>query len=472
MAANDAGLLLPNGQTVFFRHGFDKIKSGNVGIDASGKEAWFWPTEGYGVHALYSARPYFVSQVVSEFGIIGAETAPVGDLGTVFVTHDNVGSWNVWTGDGILASRIFLDIRDGRRQAWSMREHQRGLDLSLVTAGQEHFSGYFCRSQTDNKYYVVAGHNHASVVEVQGLDQFKRFTQPLEVKAEDVRAAQEWDQVRQSRVLYQRAPLITCARLTKAPLLDGSVDDWSETPSAVMGESGDAAFWMGYDDKNLYVAWRIRGHGPLKNNGNDWHRIFKTGASVDLQIGTNPDAPLARKGPAEGDARLVMTLQNGAPRAVFYRPNEPGAPKALAWETHTMVFRTEFDRVEEAKDVTLVASPLDPREGAGYAVEASIPLARLGLTPKPGLRLKMDWGFLETGADGNEVLQRNYWANQSAQIISDEASEAQLYPELWGYVLFTDRATSQLERLGFDNVLEGGKDKKMSDEEVLDMLNK
>lgn len=468
---NDAGLLLPSGQTVYFRHGSEKARCGNVGMDASGNETWFWSTEGYGVHALYSAKPYHASQVVSEFGIIGAELAPVGDLGAVFVTHDNVGSWNVWTADGILASRIFLDIRDGRRQAWSMREHQRGLDLSLVTAGQEHFNGYFCRSQTDNKYYVVAGHNHASVVEVQGLDQFKRFTRPLEVKAEDVRAAQEWDQARQSRVLYQRAPLIRCARMA-APQVDGSLADWPEAPAAGIGESGGAAFWMGYDDKNLYAAWKIVGHGPIKNVGNDWHRLFKTGAAVDLQIGANPEAPLGRKGPAEGDARLVLTLQNGSPRAVFYRPNEPGAPKALAWETHTMVFRTEFDRVEEAKDVTLATGSLDPREGQGYVVEASIPLTRLGLTPKPGLRLKMDWGFLESGAAGTEVLQRKYWANQSSQIISDEAAEAQLYPELWGYVLFTDRATSQLERLGMDNVLEGGKDKKMSDDEVLDLLGK
>jgi len=472
VSANDSGLLLPNGQTVFFRRGHDKYKTGNVGIDSSGKETWFWPTEGYGVHALYSARPYFVSQVVAEFGIVGAETAPVGDLGGLFVTHNNVGSWNVWTTDGILASRIFLDIRDGRRQAWSMREHQRGLDLSLITVGQEHFTAYFCRSQADNKYYVVSGHNHVSVVEVEGLDQFKRFTKPLEVKAEDIRAAQEWDQARQSRVLYQRAPLITCTRLVKPPVLDGSLEDWPETPSAVMGERGDAAFWMGYDDKNLYAAWKIRGHGPLKNNGNDWHRIFKTGAAVDLQIGVNPEAPFNRKGPAVGDSRLVLTMQKGVPKAVFYRPNEPGAPKALAWETHTMVFRSEFDRVEEAKDVTFVAGPLDSREGAGYVVEASIPLARLGLNPKPGLRLKMDWGFLESGADGNEVLQRQYWANQSTRIIADEASEAQLSPGLWGYVLFAGKTTSQLDQLGSDNVLDGDKGKKMSDEEVLDLLGK
>ena len=72
--------------------------------------------------------------------------------------HTNTGGWNVWTGDGLLIGPIFRDLRDPRGQPWSMPEHERGMILSDITVGEEHFQGYFCRT-ADNRYYVVAGHN-------------------------------------------------------------------------------------------------------------------------------------------------------------------------------------------------------------------------------------------------------------------------------------------------------------------------
>lgn len=402
------------------------------GLGADGKGLWTHPNEGWGVHALYKARPWFPGQVVAQFGVVGHETAPAGDLGEFFVTHGNSGVWHLWSADGLLAGRLFRDMRGPGAKPWSMPEHERGLDLTDVTVGQEHFNGYFCRTREDDKYYAVAGHNHVSVVEVLGIDKFKRMGAAIEVTQEALDKAMEWDRKKQARQLYEAAKVIDC-RQARGVTIDGNPGEW-ETEAARLGDD-DTTFSAAYDDTYLYVCYRVRGAGPFKNTGNDWKRLFKTGASVDLQIGVDPAAKGDRKAAVAGDQRLLMTSNNGKPAAVLYQPVAPGAKPEEAWEARTMVFRAGFDRVVLAPEVKIASEPLDKEDG--YCVEAAIPLKTLGLTIKPDLVVKMDWGILVSGPAGTEVLGRHYWANGQTSIVSDEAAEALLHPDLWGMLRFS-----------------------------------
>jgi hypothetical protein len=443
----DATQFLPNGVPVYerrkktFGDGAERMFSGQffvvgnnqhmAGITAEGKTMWTHPTEGWGVHALYYAKPYFPGQTVAQFGVIGHETAAAGDIGEFFVTHSNTGAWHIWTGDGLLAGRILRDMRGGSARSWSMREHQRGMDLTGLTAGQEHFTGYFCRTREDDRYYIVAGHNHVSVVEVLGIEQFRRLGGDITVSPQDIQVAMEWDRKKQARRLYESAKLIECHRAAKEIKVDGDSSDW-ETESAQLTER-DVTLSMVYDDANLYLGYHVRESGPMRNAGNDWKRLFKTGAAVDLQIGTDPAAPPGRRDPVQGDIRLLMTYLAGKPTAVLYQPVCPGARPEENWETRTMVFQARFDRV-----VLLPETSLAARESErGYFLEAAIPLKAIGLNVEPNLTLKMDWGVLASGPDGNEVQQRLYWANPQTSIVSDEAAEAMLHPDLWGTIRFS-----------------------------------
>ena len=47
--------------------------------------------------------------------------------------------------------------------------------------------------------------------------------------------------------------------------------------------------------------------------------------------------------------------------------------------------------------------------------------------------------------DGHEVLQRVYWANKATAIVSDVAAEADLHPDLWGFVRFSAQAELALQ---------------------------
>jgi hypothetical protein len=329
------------------------------------------------------------------------------------------------------------------------------MELKDITVGQEHFSGYFTRTFEDNKYYVVAGHNHASVVEVIGIDKFKRINQDIDVSVDDLVKTQEWEKQYQEQQIFQRAPVIDCYRMN-SPQLDGRLDDWGGIQWTRVDDTEDlqhtrASFAIGYDDKHLYVGYATADIGPLKNTGEQWDRLFKTGASVDIQIATNPDATDGRKAPEQGDKRLLMTLAAGKPTAVLYDAVVSGTPADKVWQAVSPVARVQFDVVKQLDDVRMVAHSYDN----GYNVEAAIPLASIGVKPTPNLRLKFDWGVIVTDSAGNVVLKRDYWANKATGIIADVPSEARLQPDLWGHIIFRDRTRSDAERAAAMDPLKG-----------------
>jgi hypothetical protein len=407
----------------FFRMGMGKERQ--AVLSPEGKPLWTFPQEGDGVQALHNAKPWRPDQVVAQFGIVGHAVVESG-LGEVVVLHGNSGAWNVWTHDGLLAGPIFRDLRNGARP-WSMKEHARGLMPEGLTAGEEHFAGYFCRA--GDKNYVVAGHNHISILEVVGLDKYERLGGEIAVTADDVRKAKEWESQRQKEQLYVRSPVIDAYRVKSIPAFDGKLGGWG-APDAYLPEG--AAFRIGYDDQYLYLAWDVNNLGPLKNTGRDWQRLFKSGAAVDLHLATDPSAKPDRQAPEAGDIRLLLTFGDKKPMAVLYRPVVPGTPADKAFRVVSPVGETIIDRVEQLSGVKLVRGGLDNR----YTLEAAIPLAAIGLKPLPGLRLKMDWGVLVSGPDGTEVIRRVYWANRAWQIVADAPSEARLHPHLWGHVVF------------------------------------
>ena len=447
-------LRLDNGNFYHFEDEYARRNASGV-QRPDGTVLWTYQTEGAGVQALTRAKPWHPAQIVCQFGFAGHATAPAGDLGEFLVFNSNVGIWNIITADGLFAGQIFRDIRDPKALPWSGTNNARGMRLDDITPGQEHFQGYFTRT-ADNKYYAVAGHNHASVVEVAGLDRFKRFSGELTIGAPDLAAAQSWERSREARVIYARSPVLDAYRMSP-PKLDGRLNDWGAATAEL---DRDAKFRIGYDDQNLYLAYEINRRGPLKNQGQQWDRLFKTGASVDLQIAADPSAPADRKAPAPGDQRLLLTFMGRQPAAILYQAVVPGTPPDKAWQVVSPVHSVTFDRVIKLDTAQLAVSDNDN----GYTLEGAIPLAALGLKITPGLRLKLDWGVLVSGPDGTEVLRREYWSNKATHITADAPSEAELHPELWGHIRFhAEPATTHL-----DPTAKKGKDKGV--DEVLNDL--
>ncbi len=418
---------LPDGSLV------GRINGKWVGLDNDGKIRWAWQTSGFGGQSCLHGKPFYASdESVAEYIWCGAEQAPAGDLGAFFVTCHYFGCYTIWTADGFLAGRIFTDIRDPKRIPWNMPNHQRGLELQGVTLSDEHYSGFFTHTFEDDKFYVTAGKHHVSVAEVVGLDKAKRGTGPIKITMENVHDAMAQTAVAGERKVYASAPVLRVSRFT--PKLRGNPNDWPREGFKQLNKR--VRFQIAYDESNLYALWEVNELGPFKNSGTDYHSLYKTGAGVDLHLGTDPQADARRKSPVAGDLRILIAPMADKPVAVLYKPVDPTAPADLSWDSSTGVAQMRFDRVELLSHATIRVQP----RPNGYVVEVRIPFADLGARLSPGLRLKCDVGVLEADADGTRVLNRSFWANKSIQFLSDLALESRLEPAQWGWMLTGEEA--------------------------------
>jgi hypothetical protein len=343
---------------------------------------------------------------------------------------------------------VTLHQGDPRVKGWPA-EHARGTKMENITAGQENFH-YFFTQTADGKFYIVAGGMWASVIEVQGLERIRRGEVAWTVTPEMLAATRAWEVKRLQRANFARVQLQECPR--GAPALDGRMNKGEWPAVTRIGEW--ASFGMQYTEDRLFLGWTVEKRGAFTNGGDDFHRYFKTGAAVDVQLGTRAEATPDRKAPEAGDIRILVTRakdkpgsgEQGRTVAVLYRPVAPDAPKAEHWETSTPAGgTTAFDQVKILDAALIAVQESDDR----YSVEAAIPLKDLGLTPAPDQVLKMDWGVLTTD-DGFVTRSRAYWANPMATGVADEPTEARLEPAMWGHVRFAASADAR----GMPGILE------------------
>jgi len=171
-------------------------------------------------------------------------------------------------------------------------------------------------------------------VEILGLDKFKRKSGKIVVSNDDILKTAEWDSKRAKEQAVDRTAVLDCYRTNAPPVIDGRTNDWeAESTSARLGEfMGErihgATLRSAWDDQNLYLCYEVVGLGPMKNTGEQWDRLFKTGAAVDLQIGLDQTADSNRAIPVAGDKRLLMTFAGPGekPAPFSMRPWSPGRP--------------------------------------------------------------------------------------------------------------------------------------------------
>lgn len=395
-----------------------------VAVDKSGKALWTYPSNVVSVHGSHRAGAARAGYLIGPSTILG--TADFGgELGEVFDMNGNLGENYLFTHDGLWIQALFKDTRG----AFETPERAvRGMSMDATTAGGESFGGNFIRS-ADGKALLTIGGTDARVLEITGLETVKRFngkfTYTPDQYAQAQREAQEQAAHRSAAKTYKIAKVA-------APIkIDGKPTEWPELldeKSTLLEIRGDpqrrhARAQMRYDDENLYLAGRVYSQTTrMRNAGQDWRLLFKSGDAVDLMLG-----PSASKNGA-GNLRLLMTLQDGKPIAVLNEKVAPGA----ATEEHfgfSSPWRTiNFERVVRVPEVKFAAGPVN----GGYFFEAAIPWNKLGLQPKPGLKLKGDTGILSADAGGTETTSRQYWSNKATGLVNDIPGEADLTPAMWG----------------------------------------
>jgi len=388
--------------------------------DLKGNVTATYPVNWTGVHGSMHSPVPTMGQTCGELFFAGA--AKLNDeLGCVLATQGNMGQLFLFTEDGLFIGSVFKDRRD-QPAGWGT-DVSKGVDWTGVTMLQEPFGGWFGK-QDDGAVRCMFGRNAALVARIEGLDEVKRFDAGL--FALDRRAAGVSTGPTATTPSGETSVLVR--RLSgSGPRVDGDFADWEglQPQQLKSGENVVGSVAIGHNGTRLFLFYTAQDASPLKNAGRDYKLHFKNGDALDLLLG--PLAP-GRTEPVEGDVRALFVPTQPSPTAVQYRAVVPGTPKRKRVEFSSPVRKVYFDSVG-----TLSDSPMAFRAAeGGYVCETSVPLAKLGVTYKPGLRLRGDVGILFSNEGGLLTEQRVYLFNRKGNVVADTPTEAELTPALWG----------------------------------------
>ncbi len=400
-------------------------------------------------------------------GVLNQEHKPIGHfrVGTeeYFVTNTDQGDLFCYTADGMFVGCIFGGPAGYGLRRWTMPEWEADkTDLSDVRLGQEHYQGCVVKAD-DGRVYAVAGHNHMSLVRVDGFEQVQRLAGALAVSAEDLDRTRDWD-LQRSALEGARRERKACRVpfLSRDPQVTGELTSWPPDLFVVIHETSQRGAHTGvvrtihakgalaYSEKYLHVAARALDPSPMQNTARDPVRVFQGGDAVDVTLGLDPAADPARRGPVAGDLRLVFSIVRGEPTAVLYRPVAPDVPKAEAVRFESPVGMTALDQVKILREARVAVQTGTDSEGRRFwSLTAAVPWSALDAEPPAeGVVLRGDIGILRSDPNGVLTAGRLYWSGKGQTVVCDVPSEARLAPALWGELHF---AASSLLDLGAED---------------------
>ncbi|MGD0089836.1 MAG: hypothetical protein ABSE73_07935 [Planctomycetota bacterium] len=155
-------------------------------IAADGQKVlWDYPNK-YNVHDGYYVSGFGYNRPP---GVLNWEHSPIGHIKAgkeeYYISNSDAGDWFCFSSDGLLAGCILGGPAGYGKKAWSMPEWEPGqVDLSDLRPGQEHYQGCVV-STPDGHVYAIAGHNHSSVVRVEGLEQAQRLSGEVQVSSDE-----------------------------------------------------------------------------------------------------------------------------------------------------------------------------------------------------------------------------------------------------------------------------------------------
>mgnify|MGYP001619255113 CR=1 FL=1 len=353
---------------------------------------------------------------------------PIPKAGELYGCTRNLGITDGITGYSCYFGQCQLLTTDGVTLGTIMKDGRSG-EAGPEVVQCEWFTGQLVKIK-DGRWFLLGGDQDGRVLEVMGLNSIQRFEGKLTIKAEEVKAAEE--ALAEWSTLKAKSQSLILARCVDKPA-------WVDIRGVKVDVDAKRSFVAkaAYDRDNLYVRYEVNSPNELVNSTPEIQTPFKGGNCMDIQIATDPNADAKRDKPAPGDVRLLVTRREGPPTgsgqgkavAVVYRP------KVAGFKGEPTVFtsptgKESFDQIEVWTDVKLDYEKVD----GGFNAVVALPLAKLGLTPKPGTIQKMDVGYIFGNETGNITSKRAYWANRSfsSQVTQDIPNESRLEPAQWG----------------------------------------
>jgi hypothetical protein len=415
-----------------------------------------WITNFGAAESGYGPRTRPPGVLAGEFITIGHFTLGQEEF---FATNSDPGDWFLFTGDGMLVGCVFGGPVGYGKREWTMPQWEPGkVDLSDVRLKQEHYGGSICAAE-DGMVYAIAGHNHLSIVRVDGLEGIRRMSGTLTVTMADVVRAREADVDRAVAIREKGGPKTAPLPFLEERLVDtnGRLLAWLSAPFLTVREHEDktqkkivkdAEVSLMYDRTFLYVSSRVQDDSPMVNSArhddpDQLRQLFKSGDALDILLGLDPAADPKRKAPAAGDLRLLVTQLAGQAKLtlMLYRYVVPGSSPDKRVCFRSPIAETWTDEVREVTDAQVALT----RERTAWRLEASIPWKSLGAAaPEAGTRIRGDAGVLWSDPEGIMTVDRDYWSGKANTMVSDLAIEAGVIPALWGELSCPDSIGREL----------------------------
>jgi hypothetical protein len=386
------------------------------GFAADGRLLWRYPNRWTGVHGSHKAPLPSPGELQGVLFFTGV--APLDDQADVMFMNGNHGRGFVMTTDGLYVDEVFPDCR-------VMTNPQAG---GIGILGGECFGGTFGRDKKSADYLFQGGGLSYRIYRIAGLNETVRGSGSFTLTPEQAVAAER----RRAEAVAAAVAKPAQARIAFAatpPQIDGKGEGWSGGPAATWDKNKQfpVSVRAAHDGTMLYLSYAVKDDAsPWVNNGKDWQTLFKTGDSVDFQIGVDAKANPKRSGPVPGDLRLLVAPFESGNIAVLYRHRLPGSSDSVVFQCP---WRSE--KVDSVKKLDSAKVAVH-RAGNAYTVDVAVPLADLGLAPGSGQSLRGDFGVIYGDAAGTTNVFRNYWSNQATGLVNDVPGEIMLTPALWG----------------------------------------
>ncbi len=275
-------------------------------------------------------------------------------------------------------------------------------------------------------YIINGGIDAFHILRIDGLNNGGRFEQPFTYSPQDSAKAVAFRSV--PVVKPPPMPVLNVTWAAQPPAIDGNLNDWNMHYGAALqgGKNRSAQVALARDANNLYLAYQVSKDRPFSNKGDNWQTLFISGDCVDLMLATD-SASAAQHSPTPGDERLLISMYQGKPTAVLYRPDVPGTKQAV------QLMAARIDEIKQLPSAKIAIVP----SGNSYTVEAAIPLKDLNIDPNAlGVVLQGDVGVIFADANGNSRALRLYYYNRQTSMVADLTTEATLQPSEWRNVQF------------------------------------
>ena len=390
-----------------------------------GRKAWniAKPGELYGI--LHITAPIN--------GIVGAE--------------DGNGVFHLFTDDGLYIDTLMVD--------WARHRYPQG---GIYNVGSEFFNGYTFLNRDNGKVYLAMGRNAAQFYEVPGWTRtqngIQRLTSlPKSVTLTDADIAPTDDHAVRARAVGQGVRRqATFAPVTTVPALDGSMTGWATAPRETFQLDPDRKVDVLtlYDPETMFFRFHMRLPEEARaTTDDDYTHIFTHdhGANTisfylrgTYHIGSQ--VPPGTSGRV-GDTRIVFALvqQGGKISPIALGMHAQWKP---SWgPAHPVTYGTEigiarFENVALIDGATL-GYTLDA-DKKGFVISAAIPRKAIPAMPPFTEITDPVTGNFSATINGKVVF---WWCNydgSASNVTSDEPSEARLYQNAWGKVLFKQAA--------------------------------